>query len=101
MIVASRAGDADSNHDDAEKRRVAQRKAQTMKVVGGVERDLVNAGLESVRGNERRVGAAIRVGCDGGYQVSLEAFDQMELDRDSLCGSAARDIKNVSRDSRH
>jgi hypothetical protein len=25
----------------------------------------------------------------------------MELDRDSLCGSAARDIKNVSRDSRH
>ena len=48
MIVAGGAGDADANDDVAHERRIGQRHAKAMKVIGGMKRQLVDAGLELV-----------------------------------------------------
>ena len=65
MIVAGRARHADADDDDAHEGRIGQRDAEAMKVIGGVKRQLVDAGLELVAGNQRLIGAAVGVRRDG------------------------------------
>ena len=64
MIVAGRAGHTNANDDDAHERRIGQRHAKAMKVVCGVEGQLVDAGFESIGGDERLIRPAVGIGRD-------------------------------------
>ena len=61
MIAADRIGDAHPHDDVAEKRRVGDGGADVAKVAAGAKCQLVDADVQPVGGEQRRIGPAIGI----------------------------------------
>ena len=80
-----------------------ERDAGAAEVVAGVKRQLVDAGLEPVAGEQRRVGAAVGVGRRRRDRAARTSPPQRGAARSRrpAAGDAARRVEHVSRQTRH
>ena len=95
MVVAGGVGDSYSNHDLIEERRLRQLEAGASEVVPRVKCELIDSCFDSIAGEQRRVGTAVRVGrarCDA---VSGAVSDDVKLHAHTGGGHAPRGIEHV------
>lgn len=95
MIVACRLGNPNPDQDLIEEGWLRQLDACATEVVPRMERELVDPCLDSIAGEQRRVGPAVRIGRGGGNLVPRPIPHQVHLHANAGRGEAARRIEDM------
>ena len=101
MIVLLLGGNAETQYDDIEKRRLGQLYATGAVVIAGMELHLINPGAIIVALQQRRIDPAIAVGCRTGDQFQVRSFNAVQLDLDRAARATVCSVQNVCCQTSH